>query len=108
MAQNIISMQPIFDKDEMYFRFMPANKWVKDYYHNFIIKLPEKFIPVESSKSIFINLVEKLAMFLELEYMKKKMTTEIATSKLIHFNKNDNSRWILRNYKKTLKQTTLK
>jgi hypothetical protein len=103
VAQNIISMQPIFDKDEMYFRFMSANKWVKEYYHNFKINLPEKFTPVKSSKSMLMNLIEKLAMFLELKYMKRKMTTEIATEKLIHFNKNDNSRRILKSYKRTLK-----
>jgi len=106
VAQNIISMQPIFDKDEMYFRFMSANKWVKDYYYNFKLNLPEKFTPVKSSKSILINLIEKLAMSLQINYMKNKMTTEIATSKLIHFNKNDNSRWILVSFKKLLKLKT--
>ena len=103
VAQNIISMQPIFDKDEMYFRFMSANKWVNDYYYNFKINMPEKFTAVDSSKSIPMNLVEKLAMSLQIKYMKKKMTTEIATEKLINFNKNDNSRWILKSYKSLLK-----
>jgi hypothetical protein len=31
--------------------------------------------------------------------MKNKKTKETTTSKVIHFNKNDNSEWILKKYK---------
>jgi hypothetical protein len=103
VAQNIISMQPILSKDDIYFRFMYENRWIKNYYHNFKINYPEKFRELKSSRSLFMNLIEKLFMLLQLTYMKRKMTTEIATSRLIHFNKNDNSRWILKSYKNLLK-----
>lgn len=108
VAQNIISMQPVFYKDDTYFKFMSANKWVKKYYHNFKINLPEKFPQDESSKSILMKLIEKLAMVSQLSYMKNKITIEVTTDKLIHFNKNDNSKWILANYKKVLKSVTAK
>lgn len=103
VAQNIISMQPILSKEDIYFRFMYENRWIKNYYYNFKINFPDKFIELKSSRSLFMNLIEKIFMLLQLTYMKRKMTTEIATSRLIHFNKNDNSRWILKNYKNLLK-----
>lgn len=104
VAQNIISMQPIVNKEDIYFRFMYENRWIKNYYCNFKINYPDKFRELKSSRSIFMNLIEKIFMLLQLTYMKRKMTTEIATSRLIHFNKNDNSRWILSSYKKLLRK----
>jgi hypothetical protein len=103
VAQNIISMQPIVNKEDIYFRFMYENRWIRSYYHNFKINYPEKFRELKSSRSLFMNLIEKIFMLLQITYMKRKMTTEVATSRLIHFNKNDNSRWILKSYKNLLK-----
>jgi hypothetical protein len=37
--------------------------------------------------------------------MKNKITTEVLNDRLIHFNKNDVSKEILRKYKKILKKT---
>ncbi|MFZ2663837.1 MAG: nucleotidyltransferase domain-containing protein [Patescibacteria group bacterium] len=103
VAQNIISMQPIFEKENMYFKFIYENRWIRNYYPNFKINYPDDFSKLKLSKSILMKFIEKIAMISQLIYMKKRMTTETITNKLIHFNKNDNSRWILKSYKKLLK-----
>lgn len=103
VAQNIISMQPIFVKDDMYFRFIHANSWIKSYYKNFKFLTSGKFSKPSSSESLFMNLIENLAMKMQLSYMKNKITTEVASKNLIHFNKNDNSKVILSKYKALLK-----
>jgi len=103
VAQNIISMQPILDKDDTYFRFMKANNWVKKYYHNFEINSLMKFPPAKSSISFILRMLESISMFFQILYMKKNISKEVTTDKLIHFNKNDNSKWVLTKYKKILK-----
>ncbi len=105
VAQNIMSIQPILDKDNTYLKFVHANKWIKKYYYNLKINLPKDITISKSSKSFILNSIEKLVKNLQFLYMRKKISKEIATDKLIHFNKNDNSKWIIAKYKKILKVT---
>lgn len=108
IAQNIISMQPFFDRDETYFRFMQSNRWVKNYYVNFNIAYPQVFEKPESSNSFVLDFVNKLAMKAQFWYMRTKITTETIKNEFIHFNKNDNSKRILTKYKILLKRTKKK
>jgi predicted nucleotidyltransferase len=99
VAQNIVSMQPIIDEGETYFRFVGSNKWVNDYYTNFKVTVIDKPGSNHSTESVVMNIVEKLAMKMQVYYMKNKMTSEVASNNLIHFKKNDNSSRILSAYK---------
>ncbi|NMB91294.1 hypothetical protein GYA37_00425 [candidate division WWE3 bacterium] len=103
VAQNIISMQPIFEKEDTYFKFIYENRWIRNYYPSFKVNYSGVSTKSSSSRSAFMKLIENMAMISQLFYMKKRMTTETITNRLIHFNKNDNSRWILKSYKKLLK-----
>lgn len=105
IAQNIVSMQPILDRENTYFRFLNENKWIKKYFSNFKISFALNLNQPKSSRSSIVNLIEKISMTIQLIYMKRKRSKEIANSKLIHFNKNDNGVWILPKYKKILKNT---
>lgn len=104
VAQNIISMQPLIDKDEIYFKFIESNRWVKAYYTNFKINIMSKLRIGSYSESILINVFEKIAMKMQIAYMKNKMTNEVTNKNLIHFRKNDNSDWILSKYKSIFKK----
>lgn len=103
VAQNIISMQPIYQKDNMCFRFLRANSWIHKYNSQFEFYTPARFKKTKSSRSDILNFLEDLAYKMQLGYMKKRRTTEIVTKRLIHFNKNDNSQRILSAYKSVLK-----
>lgn len=104
VAQNIVSMQPLIDKEGIYFKFIGSNRWVKGYYTNFKINAVNKFLARSHSESILINMIEKIAMKVQTSYMKNKMTNEVANKNLIHFKKNDNSNWILSKYKSIYKK----
>lgn len=98
-AHEILLMQPIIDRDNTYLKFIHANKWVKDYFGNFENNF--EFIKNKDyNGNRFVNLLEKIAMLLQLFYMKKKRTNEIVTKHMIHFKKNDNTAWILEGYEK--------
>jgi len=104
IAQNIISMQPFIWRDDTYFKFLQDNKWVQNYYGNFKFWVGKTAKKTSKKANFIMRFLESLAKRTELSYMKKGRTTEIATDKLIHFNKNDSSKKTLSSYKKILKK----
>ncbi len=105
VAQNIISMQPLVWRDDTYFNFMEENKWIFKYFNNFKINFPGKNSKKIRRKSFLFRNLESLARKTQIAHMKNKITTEVLNDRLIHFNKNDVSKEILRKYKKILKKT---
>ena len=103
IAQNIVSMQPIYQKEGMYFRFLRANTWIHKYNSQFEFQTPKRLGRNKSSRSDVLNYLEDLAYKMQLKYMEKRRTSEIVTKRLIHFNKNDNSQRIMSAYKGVLK-----
>ena len=99
VAQNIVSMQPLINKDETYFKFVDSNRWIRGYYNNFKIIPVNKLNALPLPGSPLVNIVEEIAMKMQIFYMKNKMTNEVVYKNLIHFNKNDNSNWILAKFK---------
>ncbi|NMB70249.1 nucleotidyltransferase domain-containing protein [candidate division WWE3 bacterium] len=98
IAHDIARMQPIFHRDNVYFRFMTANKWINDFLPNFKFEQIEKTKPWVKGHSFIVNFIENILMHLQLAYMKKHKTNEITKKHLIHFNKNDNSAKILNEF----------
>lgn len=99
IAHEIALMQPIFDRGNTYFKFLRANNWISDYLYNF--KLDEIYLPPAPhgvGQSRFVDLLEKIFMFGQQMYMKKRRTTEIITKNFVHFNKNDSTQRILNSY----------
>lgn len=99
-AHEIAMMQPLFQRDNMYFRFIKANHWIFSWFPHFKIDTAIKEEP--TTNSFFIDFLEVLARKLQLTYMKKKKTHEITNHNVIHFNKNDNSSWILDKFEKNI------
>jgi len=96
-AHEIVFMQPLVDKKESYFRFISKNKWISKYIR-FTSHIPKSDFRVRKG-SLIVNLVDNLAMKIQLNYMKRRKTKEITTKNFIHFNKKDDSIEILDRYK---------
>jgi len=103
VAQNILSVQPFSWRDNIYFRFLNENNWIKKYYKNFNLNYEDKKTESKRDSSLMISL-ENIARKKEIKYMEKDITTEIVNPKLIHFNKNDSTKKILSRYKEILKK----
>ncbi len=107
VAHEIMLLQPVYYKDNTYFDFMAANKWVLEYFpHAAFAALP--FVEHRVvSKSNLLNYLEELLMLLQKSYMSKRRTQEIVTSTKIHFNKVDSKNFVMENYKKVLDDLAL-
>lgn len=102
VAHEILSMHPLINRDEMYFRFVDANSWTLKFFKNYHVEIPTKFSKKDVSQSKFIDAVENFFRKVQLAYMKNKKTTEITKKDFIHFNKFDHSKEILNTYKENL------
>ncbi len=100
VAHEIAQMYPLINRDNIYFRFLEANKWIFEYFGNLPVNLPDKFAQITCPSNCVLDFLERLAMKLQLSYMKKKKTVEITTATLIHFNKGDSTKKILKRYQK--------
>lgn len=102
VAREMLSIQPLFDKDDTYFKFVQTNSWALKYFSNYKMEFPSSYSPKDLRKSRLVNLFEDLLRKFQLNYMKNKKTTEITTKHFIHFNTHDHSKEILAEYKNNL------
>ncbi len=94
IAHEILLMRPVVDKDNAYFGFLHSNGWVFDYFKNTCVYDVLSVVPKEP-ESVLVNLTERLLMRLQLWYMRNKRTIEITNERLIHFNREDNTKRII-------------
>ena len=83
-AHEVCMLQPVYDKNDTYLRFMHSNSWAFLYFKNFKFDLSKKIVHNTQKTSRFIDLLEEWAMKLQYRYMRKKMTGEIVTKSFIH------------------------
>ncbi len=94
VAHEILMLHPLFDREQVYFKFIKENDWVFKFFGN--QQEPQyELKPVKQKNNRIVNIFEKLAYRSQLAYMKDKKTTEITTQGVIHFNKFDNTERIL-------------
>lgn len=105
IAQNIISMQPLVWRDNIYFDFMKKNNWVFKYFGNFKVNLPHNGTKKNIKDNVLFKALESLAKKMQISYMGNGITTEVLSDELIHFNKKDVSKKVLRKYKEISKNT---
>ncbi len=97
VAHEIAMMHPIVNKNNTYFKFMSKNAWISEH---FGIYRDYPSIPVKlKDGSKLVDLIEWIFYKMQVNYMKKRKTTEVTQHNLIHFNKKDWSKQILREYK---------
>jgi predicted nucleotidyltransferase len=107
IAQEIVMMRPVVSKNNAYFRFINANKWIFKYNANFKIDLSLKNSPKKKiAQSGTVNAIERTLMQLQKAYMKSRQTKELTSTGLIHFNRDDWSETILKKCESFLEQKT--
>lgn len=97
VANDVVMMIPLVNKDNTYLKFMRQNSWAYNYFGN--MKQPLFELKMEKVKtSLFGSLLEFLAFRAQLRYMKDKKTDEITTKHFIHFKKFDNTKKVLSDF----------
>lgn len=101
-AHEVVQMQPLWQRQNAYSRFLKANSWVKNYLPNW---------QASSADSTFTfpqlgitSLFEKLAKNLQLFYMRKKITTERIGRHQLFFHPKDTESWVLKIYVRKLQK----
>lgn len=98
VANEIVMMQPIFQRNETYFKFLYLNNWILDFIPNFVIN--EVSINSQEKELTLLDLLEKIIMFLQKVIMKNKSGSEVLNKNFIHFLKIDHSERILDSFSK--------
>ncbi len=90
VAHEVAQMRPVWDRENLYLRFLSANNWVGSFLPHTLIPPP---LPSSSSRigwvrpfSALLDRLENLVMHRQLEYMQRKKTIEVTTSQtsLLH------------------------
>lgn len=102
VAREILSMQPLLDRDMTYLKFLEVNSWVLRNFYNYKVDFPQKFPDSKLYKAKLVGVAEKLLRKFQMNYMKGKKTTEITTKNFVHFNKHDHAQEILDKYQDML------
>jgi hypothetical protein len=110
-AREIAQMIPLFERGDIYKKFMTSNSWIQSYLPNFfpsrhklssLRKQRTNFLRVsrfrgkDGDKIFFNPLTEFFFRFLQTNYMKGHITSEIVTGQVLAFHPNDYRVEILR------------
>jgi len=99
VAHEIAMLQPLINKEDYYFKFLSANKWVKDFLPNFNFDESVETDNIKDSTT-FLDLIDNLLMDIQKKLMKNFSGFEILEKEKIHFLKIDHSVKILDSYHK--------
>lgn len=108
-AHEVLQMAPLWERENVYQKFLNANNWVKNYLPN---AWKEKFRTkkrIKSNKKIFnacyllIIIFEFIVKLFQLWYMKKRRSAEVITNHLLRFHPHDARIWIKKELNKRLK-----
>lgn len=115
-AHEVVQMLPLFERDNVYRRFLNANSWVSKFLSNSVdirilrykdTKRKEKSSPnisISQYLNIFLSVLEHLAKTAQLWYMKGHRTRELISDTLLAFHPKDYSKEILRSFEERLKK----
>jgi hypothetical protein len=97
IAHEILMLQPIYNKNECYQRFLYANRWVMDFFPNFTIyNFDNNYV---KSENFFLDWFDNFSQKVQTIFMKKPTHLEELSSDKIHFLVSDHSEKILKNFK---------
>jgi len=91
-AHEIAQIIPLFDRENVYQKFLNKNSWLKEYWPN-SVKI-EKIKKYRKYKKLNVveKVIEKLSFNFQKFYMKKKRTREVVNSKKAFFHPIDRSK----------------
>jgi hypothetical protein len=98
VANEIAMLQPIYQKNDTYFKFLSSNSWISEYLPN--ISINEVLVDKKPDELSLIDLIENFLMFVQIKIMKVRTGAEILNKNIIHFLKIDHSQRILDSFSK--------
>ncbi len=111
-AHEVVQMIPIFQKDNIYTKFIAKNSWVKSYLPNYMDKIAQK--PVVNQNTKFIERLciriirfsraEALAKIIQYQYMKNNITNEEISDDLLAFHPKNHKNIVLKQLKEKYKK----
>jgi hypothetical protein len=110
-AHEVVQLQPLADKNNIFQKFIKENKWVRKYLPNASksIKYQVSGIRYENIIRILIILfqpLEIILMYIQLWYMKGRRTREVVEKEVIRFHPHDLTDWVLHKYEERLQRYT--
>lgn len=104
-AHEVFQLKPLFDRENIYARFIYENNWAFKYLPNPRIRKssPNKISKINRKPFIILRLLEKILRSLQLNYMEKKRTSEIIGNGLLKFHPRDARSWVMAEYRERLK-----
>lgn len=121
-AHEIVQMKLLWDKDKTYQKFLKANERVREYLPNATRKKDTKILGYEDTRKIFnfqsssraqvegfsiFNFFERIALYFQFLYMKRRQTTEVATPHRALFHPKSAKGWILQEYQRRVAKLSL-
>lgn len=94
-AREIAQINPLFEREQMYKRFLNANKWIIHFLPNVVYQKPlisknrKKIIGKILNSVISNSISEYLTRFLQMGLMRRHQTKEIVTNHFLAFHPND-------------------
>jgi hypothetical protein len=110
-AHEVVQLQPLADKGNIFQKFIHDNNWVKKYLPNVGKSIKYQISGIRYEKIIRILIIlfqplETILMYIQLWYMRSKWTREVVERDIIRFHPHDLTGWVLHKYKKRLLRYT--
>ncbi|MDP2649615.1 MAG: hypothetical protein Q8P10_02105 [bacterium] len=115
-AHEIVQMLSIFERNNMYNRFIEGNKWVSEYLPNTVKhrtkpnntqNYTEFLFSVVLCPVLISSVFEQISKNIQLWYMKRYQTNEVITDHMLAFHPIDNRKRVLSLYRKKLRKYKL-
>lgn len=112
-AHEIVQMKPLFDRDNIYRRFIESNGWIGSYFPNFSLDLTERIIFKKHREYVSLNvlhrfmempLIDNFVKGFQEQTMKKHLTNETITSDFLALHPHDYRSEILVEFGKKLRR----
>lgn len=110
-AHEVVQIQPLFDRNNTYVKFLHKNVWVTNFLPNAIKVSDYQSNRVTRKIGIytlilcyFVILFNPFAKILQLWYMKKQYTSDIINDNMLAFFEEDTRRKVLREYERRVKE----
>lgn len=115
-AHEVLQMKLLWDRDNMYQKFVATNQWVEKYLPNAWKKVIKQIATkkLRDKNSFYHNIITQLLNYFEiflkkfqLMYMRNRRTTEIISDGVIRFHPKDARKWVLKEYQEKLEALRL-
>lgn len=100
-AHEVLQMRTLWERGNIYKRFLKANGWVKTYLPNaWKERVKSKGLPEyhKSKSNVLFSVLEPFAKKAQLWYMKKHRTHEVISDNTLRFHPNDARIWVKRKF----------